>query len=355
MNSNQAYLPGLHGIRAIASVLVLIAHSNKALNDILGLDDLPLSGNGLVGVTMFFVLSGFLITYRLFLEAPKGLINIKHFYLRRVFRIFPLYYSYLAICILITYFIRPDLMNLPVLPFYLFLFPNLPWIFSVGLPNLHHYWSLGVEEQFYLFWPLIFKFGFKKILNLSILTFFVFFLTKLYLSTLEQSPIVSSLIYSMGFHNILLGCLGAILFVKYPKNIKSLSNIPGLQFIVWLTFVISIYIGFPKNSFQQEFTSTLTLLIIYGQVNQSQYIINLERKWMIFIGKISFGIYVYHPLVITVAKSKITFLSPSIGSLLFCLLFLSIVFSSTILIAKLSYTYLESPFLKYKKGYSKLS
>lgn len=352
MKKGSTYLPGLNGIRAIASVLVLIAHSNKALSGILEIEDLPLSGNGLTGVTMFFVLSGFLITHRLLLESPTGHINIGNFYIRRILRIFPLYYFYLFLTLFITFIARPELIDLTVLPFYIFLCPNIPWIWSMGIPNLHHYWSLGVEEQFYLFWPIIFKLGSQKLLKISTVLFSTFFLIKVYLYSLESNALINSIIYSMGFPNILIGCIGAIIYHKDIDIINWIINCKVYQFLSWLILINFILGGWTGNFFQQEIISFLTLLIIYGQVKISNRIINLDHPVLFFMGKISFGIYVYHPLVISLTKNLMGPYHLSLGGLGFSIFFYLIILIVTLSVSYVSYQHFEKKFLYQKSSYS---
>jgi len=114
---------------------------------------LDLAGNG---VTIFFTLSGFLITYLLLKEKEISRIKIKDFYVRRVLRIWPLYYLYFALC-MITVALFKVQFDAASVPFYLLLAANVPFILNTTLPFLAHYWSLGVEEQFYLFFPHIAK------------------------------------------------------------------------------------------------------------------------------------------------------------------------------------------------------
>jgi peptidoglycan/LPS O-acetylase OafA/YrhL len=147
------YLPGLDGLRAMAIVLVVIAHAQATarthptwwwhLGDI-----------GNMGVRIFFVISGFLITYLLLQEERKhGCISLRGFYARRVFRILPAMWVFLAAMLILR-------------AWSLVVFPTLTWIqgltFTVNyliVPRdqwvIGHLWSLSVEEQFYLAWPTI--------------------------------------------------------------------------------------------------------------------------------------------------------------------------------------------------------
>src|SRR5206468_6085258 len=104
------------------------------------------------GVSIFFSLSGFLITYLLILENGLHGINIRNFYLRRIFRIWPLYYLYFAICLILLLVLHINAEPQTLL-YYIFFAADVPFILNSTLILLGHYWSIGVEEQFYLFWP----------------------------------------------------------------------------------------------------------------------------------------------------------------------------------------------------------
>jgi peptidoglycan/LPS O-acetylase OafA/YrhL len=169
--SDKIYLPGLNGLRFIAAFLVVLAHV-ELLKEQLGVPNwhalffrLNLGG---IGVYFFFVLSGYLITYLLMAEKEKkGSVNIKAFYVRRILRIWPLYYLIAAI----GFFLLPHLqfMHIPWLQqffetnfnanfwLYLLMLPNAALAFMPAVPHIGQLWSIGVEEQFYLIWPNLFK------------------------------------------------------------------------------------------------------------------------------------------------------------------------------------------------------
>ncbi|MBK8300789.1 MAG: acyltransferase [Chitinophagaceae bacterium] len=165
MKSKVIYFPGLNGLRAIAAIAVVISHITLGLEEfdldphIFGTfpDGQPM-GLSLAGygVTIFFVLSGFLITYLLQVEKESQAINIKKFYFRRILRIWPLYYLYffLSVSVAIIYGLGISKTSVVLYTFYA---ANIPFILGTALPFLSHYWSLGVEEQFYLFWPWVLK------------------------------------------------------------------------------------------------------------------------------------------------------------------------------------------------------
>lgn len=160
------FLPGLNGIRTIAALGVMVSHITLALG---ALDlDISLFGykNGNIsawalgehGVTMFFVLSGFLITFLLLKEKEKYKeINVKSFYMRRILRIWPLYYVYLVICLALYVLLYDGNVVCGTTLLYVFFLANIPFILETTLFCLEHLWSIGVEEWFYIFWPFLFK------------------------------------------------------------------------------------------------------------------------------------------------------------------------------------------------------
>lgn len=112
MRNNIVYLSGLNGLRTIAALSVVVSHIALSINKFnVRIYLFGINGKGLPnawylgsnGVTMFFVLSGFLITYLLLLESNKAAINIKNFYMRRVLRIWPIYYLYFFVCLLLLF------------------------------------------------------------------------------------------------------------------------------------------------------------------------------------------------------------------------------------------------------------
>ncbi len=151
-------IPGLDGIRAIAILIVIVGHLSVRYKDNLarfGVFARAL-GSGGNGVDLFFVLSGFLITTLLMREyARSGRISLRGFYLRRAFRILPPFYVYLAVILLLNQGTNWHLPFSAILRAGLFLYdysalPH-PWLVA-------HTWSLAVEEQFYIFWPLLLGF-----------------------------------------------------------------------------------------------------------------------------------------------------------------------------------------------------
>ena len=187
------HLPGLNGLRSIAALGVMFSHIALELKSfgvnpyLFGVNSVGNSAGLMLapyGVSIFFSISGFLITYLLLHERAIGSINIKNFYMRRIFRIWPLYYLYFFIVIITLEFFKIDFPKTSIL-FYLFLSANIPFLINQNILLIAHYWSLGVEEQFYALWPWLMKLSKEKILNRSALLLIGLLLLKLLFRLVE--------------------------------------------------------------------------------------------------------------------------------------------------------------------------
>ena len=143
MHTKAVYLPGLNGLRAIAAISVVIAHTMMHMVTLKL--TLPVSfPMAQYAVTLFFVISGFLITYLLLIEKEESFINVKNFYIRRILRIWPLYYLFIIVCFTLSSYDRV-FHNLasPRIYLYLLFFSNIPFILHKGIDILNHYWSMA--------------------------------------------------------------------------------------------------------------------------------------------------------------------------------------------------------------------
>lgn len=352
----KIYLPGLNGIRAIAALAVVIAHINNRL-DYFSLGKPALWDLAGFGVTMFFTLSGFLITYLLLKEIEKtGTIDVKKFYIRRILRIWPLYYTYILIVVLIE---GIDTIHWSIL-FYLLILPNLRNSFkglfdiSVGakattLGMLGHYWSLGVEEQFYAFWPWIVK-KTKQLFWVLLFIPVAYITLKLGLRIFKAHENILVFVNYTRFGCMALGGLGAYLYFHHAKKMQFINKW-YIEILAWLFFVIVALNKFHITSIiDHEILSIFTLIIIFNQVNNTNKKVSLENKYFDFLGKISFGIYVYHPLVIYLMSLFLKDILVDSLYLKLILIYTSVV-TITIVIAYFSYEKFEKRFLKIKHNY----
>ena len=356
MMNDRIYLPGLNGVRAIAAMAVVITHINNRL-DYYGLLKAPLLDLASYGVTIFFTLSGFLITYLLLKEQEKtDTIDIKKFYMRRVFRIWPLYYFYLFIVVLVN-----GISNIqwPIL-FYLFIVPNFKNSF-LGLINtsvgttvmtfmIGHYWSLGVEEQFYAFWPWIVKKS-KKLFKFLVVFPIVFVLMKLVLRIFDAPYTILVFVNYTRFGCLAIGGLGAYMYHKNSQKLE-IFNKKGIELLAWAFFIIVAFNKFHITSIiDHEIIAVFTLIIIFNQINNPKKLISLENKLFDYLGKISFGLYVYNPLVIYLMAFIFNYFAIENHRIRLLLIYL-LVIPAIILVAHLSYNYFEKRFLKLKSNYT---
>lgn len=362
MESNKAiasnkiiHFRGLNGIRALAAFAVLISHIFSELSHF-GLTSIGTYYLASFGVTMFFTLSGFLITFLLLKEKDKTehkKINIKNFYIRRILRIWPLYFLYVFICI-VVYVLFSIKFDSNQLFFYAFLLANVPLILQQSLPYLGHLWSIAVEEQFYLFWPWMAKVKQSKLLRNSIfLLIFLLILKSLFyfINYLYDIEILLTVITVTRFHCMIFGCIAAILYYQKSKIIDFLSSI-YFSIFSWIIFSLAIINKFHISSslIDHEVISFITVVVILTQIKRKNYIIDLDSKPFDFIGKISYGIYIYHPLVIFFyVKYFRTFTNDIWYNYI---IIFSLIIITTLFISYISFNFFEKRFIKIKQKYS---
>jgi peptidoglycan/LPS O-acetylase OafA/YrhL len=362
LNKN-VHLSGLNGLRAIAAMGVILAHITINLGAfnldpfIFGkrLDGSP-KGTLLAsyGVTIFFTLSGFLITYLLVIEKEKKPINILHFYIRRILRIWPLYYIYMVVAVIALVCTGYSLKLISnTLPYYLFFAANIPAILDNALPLLRHYWSLGVEEQFYLFWPWIIKVT-KKTKMITAAIIVILICIKLFLRYIipgNDTSLIFRAMSDLRFQCMLIGAYGAMLFYDKHALFMKVSTSKAAQLFAWVIILLLAIDCFHIASIlDHEFISVVTVLIIVGQSSVKNRIINLEAGIMDFTGRISYGIYMIHPLIIFGASKIFAhFIIPP--AIKYPLIYVSVI-TVTILLAYCSFNFIEKWFLNLKSKYS---
>lgn len=350
------HLNGLNGLRAIAALSVVITHIVQGL-EYFGLQrmyGLDMAG---YGVTLFFTLSGFLITYLLLLEKEKyGSINIRKFYLRRILRIWPLYYLYLILAVIALLMYNPQFLNGNIF-FYILLLANVPLILGTQLPVLHHFWSLGVEEQFYLFWPWVVKHT-KKLKIWLIIFISALMLLKLgtwYYFSRTGDFIPLNIIHYTRFHCMALGALAALLYFEGNRLFIKFSFHIITQIIVWICVAIcAVNKFFVANLINDELIALISVVLIVNVSLNPHTLIRMNNSYLDYIGKISFGIYVYHPLVIYLsAKWLGGYIALLEKDYQYIVIYFLVMFS-TIAIAHLSYRFFEKPFLHLKERFARV-
>ncbi len=369
MDKQKIYFPNLNGLRFIAAFLVIIHHieqfkSISKLESYWGI--VPFIGIiGKLGVILFFVLSGFLITYLLLAEEHSfKTISIKKFYMRRILRIWPLYF----LIIVLAFLVLPNisLFTLPgygkdviyhnlifKLIFYALFFPNLALSLLGLVPYASHTWSIGTEEQYYLVWPVILKY-FKKhriFLMLFIILFYLLFAGFLATPYSDFLPFKNVFKAFWGTFNIdcmAIGGIYAILLFNKSKLIDLLLN-KYLFYLLILIVCVCMYKNVRIPFVHYEFYSVLFGIIILNFACNKEISISLENKVLNYLGNISYGLYMYHPIGIILALAISKSINLRTNWLVYPLSFIL-----TILLAGLSYNYFEKHFLKLKSKYSKI-
>jgi peptidoglycan/LPS O-acetylase OafA/YrhL len=377
-DTDRVYFPNLNGLRFIAALTVIIHHieqqkSDYSLPNHFANSTIQLFGE--LGVVLFFVLSGFLITYLLLEEErTTTTIRIRNFYVRRILRIWPLYFLIVILGLLLlphihlfdvpNYDLAKVYRHLPEkIIFYIFFLPNLVSPLLGIVPYAAHTWSIGTEEQFYLTWPVILKSvkKYRLLLMFVIVGGYLLFARALYSSRTDFLPFKDAISLFWPTFNIdcmAIGGFFAIMLHTKSPLLKFFQN--KYLFYFALVFTIALlYKGvyFPiltvdHVKFQylyKEFYSLWFGIIILNFASNPEIIINLESKVFKYLGKISYGLYMYQPIGIALAF-QIALLVPQVFNIIFYSL--SIVF--TVAIAAVSYKYFEAYFLKFKGKFSTL-
>ncbi len=368
---NTIYFEGLNGLRFFAALAVIITHVEliKGVFNFKHYWNNPIIFNlGGLGVYFFFVLSGFLITYLLLAEKQKfNKIEIKQFYLRRIFRIWPLYYLIIIVgffvlphfdCFHISYLQRDFEMHFYTNLFlYLIILPNLAFSIFAAVPNIGQVWSIGIEEQFYIFWPLIISKSKNVIKTLTYIILGLIFLKIGILvlgffvhDTTWYNPLKKFVAMSK-FECMALGGIGAVMLFNNHPLIKYILN---KQLLSLSIILIPVLIFFTPPNIQDaiHLVYSFLFLVIIIQVAMGKGLLNLENRVLNYLGKISYGIYMYHfmviPFVLWVFKRYLISDSGIIENIvIYCF-----TVSLTILISGLSYRFIEKPFIKMKSKYS---
>ncbi len=302
---------------------------------------------GKTGVILFFVLSGFLITYLLLNENElTKKINIKSFYIKRILRIWPLYY----IITISVFFILPYLLPsifihtffYQKLTLYTFISANISLAVYGATIGANHLWSVATEEHFYLIWPWLNKYVKNKI-KLFLIVIFSFLLIKISCSILfeESNPLRTYL------HHFCIDCMaiGGIIAYLYHTEHKFLNLIYN-KYIFYMAVIIAILfigIGIYIPFIQYEFFAIIIAIIIINLATNKDYKHFLENKFFSYMGQISYGLYMYHPIVIIICIYLLKKLNYTNSIFIY-----TCCITCTITLSMLSYHLIETKFLKLK-------
>ena len=345
----------------MAALMVLISHV-ELIKSSMGISNhyklMEHINFGGLGVYFFFVLSGFLITYLLLKENfLTENINIKHFYIRRILRIWPLYY----LILFIGFFILPHIESIKLnqydemlqlnfnenLILYLLILPNLAFSIFPAVPHIGQSWSIIIKK---------FKPDFKKILFLLIsiiLLKTIFFTITLFYQDHSVLLILKKYIAMSKFESMLIGGLGAFILFEKRENLLEVIFNKKIFFLCIIGFLPLNYFVF-YNIIQNGIhiiISFMFLVIIMNLGCNTRYKQLLENKIMNYLGTISYGIYMIHLMVIPFMVALFKPIQEK--SILFNVSVYLLSIIVTIMISDISYRFFESYFLKIKKRFEK--
>jgi len=347
-------LPCLDGWRCISILLVLLNHSRQ----LPGYDSswdafvrwLP---DGRFGVEVFFVISGFLITFLLLKEKEKtGSVSLKMFYIRRALRILPAYFAFLIVLLGLCYFtmlkISPSCW-ISLLTFTANFFTS-PWICL-------HLWSLSVEEQFYLLWPLITylflggKKSFKKLMLALMIAIVLAPIFRIYGYMHPESLLFYKNSFFLYWDSLAIGCTLALLIGYWGSQIETVvGKKPHLFILLGLTLIIIpliatrlLILGFFTVPLTVTFNAIgVALLILVSLIRPDLACFRcLEWKPVAAVGVISYSLYLWQQLFCTSAKDYGLISTPWFLSFPFWIM-------ASFCAAVISYNFIEKPFISLK-------
>lgn len=325
------YISGLNGLRAIAVTSVLIYH--------LGIDSLP---GGFLGVDLFFVISGFLITTLLLEEVDKnGHISLRKFYLRRARRLLPALYLMLLGVFILSATVAQDIANQVVRDFlavigyganWWFIFQSQSYFELVGRGNvLAHMWSLAVEEQFYLIWPTLFigliiiarrlsmslrlVVGATSFLGLLLSTWNMWRIADFY--SMPEAIDPTRIYFGTDTHamSVLMGVLLAALWNPNQTRLVSKKSLLGINLLSLFSVIVCGFVMWNVTEYDASlyrggftlYAILFAVLVTISSIANTMLSKFCELKPLVWLGERSYGIYLWHYPIFLVTRPGLDF------------------------------------------------
>ncbi|MDZ7880527.1 MAG: acyltransferase [Saprospiraceae bacterium] len=378
----KVFFPNLNGLRFVAAFVVIIHHLEQ-IKLFFGLPSLFFEWHcikiiGELGVTLFFTLSGFLITYLLLAEKERfGTVAVKEFYIRRVLRIWPLYYLIIGLGL----FVLPHIpfFHIPQytegvhykfgtkILFYGLLFPNVIANLYPYMPFIAQTWSIGIEEQFYLVWPWMVKWSKRYLAVLLGIVFGLILITNVLYAFADLSPDISQastktkvITFAYRFFAMLriscmaIGGIGAYYLYNFRMSILRPIFKKWVQIAIVLSVIAMVVMGVEISRVNHEFYSLFFIVIILNLAANPDSVFSMENKIMDYLGKISYSIYMWHGIAIIVGLHTARFFNPELNTLTGNAIYYVVTFVLTLALSAASYEWFEMKFLKFKHLFAKV-
>ena len=369
----KGHMPALDGVRGLAILMVLITHFVADVKPVNLLEHVAtrVAGYGMFGVDLFFVLSGFLITGILLdSKRPGGyLAYFRNFYMRRSLRIFPLYYGVLfclfVVAPLVPFFRGPELDTLTREQGWAWSYLVNVFIWrhgGYGMPYIDHFWSLAVEEHFYFVWPLIvWACSRRSLVKVSLAIAIASLLPRVLLA--DHLSVIG--MYVLTPFRLSALCLGGLLaaVARGPGGVDRVSRAAAPMAIASAAVLVGSYafnhfvpaFFAPLHELRNTtFTVMFGALIVYSLVASpaSAYGRFFHAKSMRFLGKYSYGLYVFHHFFsyYFLTHGTADALAARLGSHTLAVTVLALVGSAaSIAVSMASFRFFEKPFLSLKR------
>lgn len=352
MHLQKNYLPVLDGLRGLAILVVVISHY--------GLGHLIPGG---FGVTLFFFISGFLITRLLIAEQQKtGRINLPDFFLRRLFRLYPALLLMVALAIVFSLTSGCGLLLNDVLST-IFYYRNYYMLYGDSAGSFlcrqvfNITWSLAIEEHFYLLFPLLFIAGRRRLgalagVMIAIIVAVAFW--RVYLINVNGlNEFTAARIYTLTdsrIDAIMFGCLVSVLVHldttgHWLRRSTHLTVVVGALGLLLFTFLYrdGLFRESWRYSLQGVALSVLITALVYNR-SYSWLTQRFSAPWLIFVGKLSYSIYLFHWLGMSVANQLI-------GEERLSLPWLAVAIPIGLTLSLLSYQYVEKPTARLRRRF----
>lgn len=347
-SGTTAHFKGLTEIRGIAALTVLLCHADQ-FQELFGNTPMGLAATGIAGhaVTVFFVLSGFLITYLLRSElVATGTLSIRKFYARRILRIWPVYYLALTVAVLFFLFGHAEAPERPFtsVALYSVMLPNVAYAALLSIRTISPLWSVGVEEQFYLIWPWIVRMR-RDLVKSLLVIIIAYLIIRITIYFIHPTGGLYALVYLTRIDCMAIGGLLACFHAEERTNMLRILRHPISQVLAFAILVLPLVIPFelPANLELEVYAMASGVLILNVATNP-RTLLSLDLRPLRFFGLISYGIYSYHLIVLFALRPLLQGAHPLVVHLT--------VFGSTTLVAYLSYHFMEQRALRYKDRFA---